>query len=285
MKRQLKYLARRLLPQSLVQLIKAMYARDFNRSNLPPVALAEMDGFIRCTVGDLRPFDAPFDCKSELVHYASTDEGRSEFAEIARYSRRGGLLFDIGAHTGLMSALFCAGNPANRAICIEPSPALQRRIEAMRILGNFGERLRIEPVAIGEKPGQLTMLVDPVVGFVQTQRFDHSMWGEPQELEVQVESIPSLAARLGIVPDFIKIDIEGYEYEAVQGAIAFFREHRPVLFFELHLNYLEERRLSPKHLVKMLSECGYMFRSYADRELSAHSIYDSPLANVRFICQ
>jgi len=51
---------------------------------------------------------------------------------------------------------------------------------------------------------------------------------------------------------------------------------------ELHLNYLEERKLSPKTLVHALVECGYSFFTYGGAPLRAKELYDSPLQGIRF---
>ena len=80
---------------------------------------------------------------------------------------------------------------------------------------------RVEPVAIGRTHARLEMLVDPGGGYVQVQRFEHSMWDAPQKIEVDIESLPEASARLGVIPDFIKLDIESYEYEAIDGARSF----------------------------------------------------------------
>ncbi len=285
MKRQLKQLARSIVPGPLLQRIKAMYVRKTQGEDFPAMRLEEKGDAIRCTLEGLQPFVVPGDCKSDLVLFTETHEGRSEVAGIARLARRGGVLFDVGAHTGLMSAVFCAAHPENRTICFEPSPMLQGRLEAMRALGHLETRMQIEPIAIGEKPSTLTMLVDPVGGFVQSQRFEHSMWAEPQEIQVRVESIADCVKRLGVSPDFIKIDIEGFEYEAVKGSLEYLAARKPVLLFELHLNYLEQRQLSARTLVEMLAGCGYSFFEYSGRPVRAKDLYDSPMASVRFYCE
>ena len=80
-----------------------------------------------------------------------------------------------------------------------------------------------------------------------------------------------------MIPNFIKIDIEGYEYEAIRGSAAFLSQHRPAIFLELHLNYLEERSLSPRSVIELLEQCGYSFFSYGGAPLKAAEIYGTPL--------
>ena len=285
MKRTIKSLAKTLLPGPVLRRIRDCLFRTSLDEKFPAVNLEYLPNSIRCHIDDIPPFDLPNACKQELVEITSRNEYLSELYGIARLSKRGGQLFDVGAHAGIVSALFCAANPQNHTVCFEPSPSLCSRLEEIREIGNLQDRMLIEPIAIGAQSSEMTMLVDPIGGFVQSKRFDHSMWGEPTEITVSVETIPQCVERLGISPDFIKIDIEGYEFEAVQGAMDYLRERRPVLFFELHLDYLEQRHIAPRKVVQMLVDCGYSFYCYPGQVLRPQDLYDSLANVVRFYCE
>ncbi len=240
--------------------------------------LDESPSAIVCNVDDAFSFSAPILCKADLTHYATSFEGRAEFAAIAQMARDpGGVLFDIGAHCGLISTLWCAANPGNRVFSFEPSPALNQRLAEIRELNQFGERMNVNQIGIGEANGTAAMLMDPVGGFVQSRHFDHTMWSAPESIDVAIESIDGASARLKVVPDFIKIDVEGYEYEAIKGSLSFLSRHRPTIFLELHLNYLEQRKLSPKSVVEFLQQCGYSFFTYGGAEVKAADVHGSPL--------
>ncbi|HYJ04283.1 MAG TPA: FkbM family methyltransferase [Chthoniobacterales bacterium] len=241
-------------------------------------ALEESPTAIVCRIDDATSFSAPIACKNDLAHYTTSFEGRAEFAALFEAaSGPGGVLFDIGAHCGLISTLWCAAKPGNRVFSFEPSPALVERVAGIRDLNQFEDRMNVNQVGIGESNGTAEMLMDPVGGFVQSRHFENTMWSAPESIEVAIESIESASIRLGIIPNFIKMDIEGYEYEAIQGAASFLSQHRPALFLELHLNYLEERKLSPKTVVELLQQCGYSFFTYAGTQLKADDVYGTPL--------
>ena len=138
--------------------------------------------------------------------------------------------------------------------------------------------MNINQIGIGESNGTAGMLMDPASGFVQSRHFDHTMWSVPESIEVAIESIEAASVRLKVIPDFIKLDIEGYEYEAIKGSASFLSQHRPAIFLELHLNYLEQRKLSPKTVVERLQQCGYSFFTYGGTELKEADVYGAPLA-------
>jgi FkbM family methyltransferase len=285
MRRFFKRLLHRAVPYWLVVRIRDHVIQRLNAGPVMEIKIETGADSLRCHVADHYSFLTPLDCQFELEYHTETQEGRAELSGIAEGALRGGILFDIGAHAGLISAIFCAARPGNTVYSFEPSPQSQKRLALMRDLNGFGPRMQIEPVAIGREHATLEMLVDPGGAQVQVQRFEHSMWDAPERIEVNVESLPEAAARLGVIPDFIKLDIESYEYEAIDGARDFLAEHRPELFIELHLNYLEERKLVPRTLVKMLVECGYQFFTYGGMALKPSELYDSPLQGIRFVAR
>ena len=269
----------RFLPESFRHRAKEHFLRQSITGVTTRIELDESPSGLVCRIDDTFSFFAPLAAKNDLRHYATSPEGRAEFGALARVARdTGGVLFDIGAHCGLVSALWCAARPDNRAFSFEPSPSLSRRLSEIRELNQFGERMTLNQVGIGAVNGTAAMLMDPVGGFVQSRHFDHTMWSAPQSIEVPIETIQAAAERLNAIPNCVKIDIEGYEYEAIKGSSEFLALHRPVLFLELHLNYLEQRKLGARDVVELLQECGYAFFTYGGTELRASDVYESPLA-------
>ena len=276
----------RLLPESVRQRAKRHFLGQSISAVENRIELAESPSSVVCRIDDCISFSAPIACKNDLQHYATSLEGRAEFVALSRAAARaGGVLFDIGAHCGLISALWCAAKSGNRAFSFEPSPMLAQRVAEIRDLNQFGDRMDVNQVGIGEGNGTADMVMDPVGGFVQSRHFDHTMWSTPESIEIAIESIEAASARLQVIPNFIKIDIEGYEYEAIRGSAAFLSQHRPGIFLELHLNYLEERNLSPQSVVELLEQCGYSFFSYAGTQLKAAEIHGTPLGIAHIVAR
>jgi FkbM family methyltransferase len=283
MKRFLKTHLSRFIPSDLRSSVKNRMTAKFVAPVTAKIKVERVSAGLNCRIDNDISFLAPADCNDELFNLANTTQGRAEFDSVARGARDGGVLFDIGAHSGLISALFCAAGSSNRVFSFEPSPLLAKRLVAIRDLNQFGERMQIEQCGIGEKDAVVEMALDPIGGFVQAQHFDHSMWGAPQPFRVKLESIAQASARLGVIPNFLKIDIEGYEFEAIKGSQEFIALHKPTIFLELHLNYLDERRLSARSIVTMLLDAGYAFYTSDGVKLKPAEIHDSPLPIVRII--
>jgi FkbM family methyltransferase len=285
MNRFLKQHFRRFLPEGLRGRLKRRLQQRFADPVDRIVVVEETDGALRCTVDNRWSFLAPPACRQELLHYTTTSEGRGELYGIANLASRGGLLFDVGAHSGFISALFCAAHPQNQVVSFEPSPVLSERLSTIRALNSLEERMRIEKVAIGDRSGTMSMLLDPAGGFIQVQRFEHSMLATPQSVDVRMETLADAATRLVAVPQFVKLDIESYEFEAIHGSIEFLSRYKPAIFLELHLNYLEERHLSPRAVVETLERCGYQFYTWDGSRLSPKEIHDCPLSTIHLVAR
>ena len=99
----------RFLPESVRQRAKGHFLRQSIGAVGNRFTLEETPSALVCRIDDAISFSAPIACKNDLAHYATSFEGRAEFAALSQTAAGpGGVLFDIGAHCGLISALWCA---------------------------------------------------------------------------------------------------------------------------------------------------------------------------------
>jgi FkbM family methyltransferase len=137
------------------------------------------------------------------------------------FVRPGDLVFDVGAHVGDRVASF--RRLGARIVAVEPQEAMVR---ALRLLYGRSKAVAIEKVAVGREAGRTCMLINadnPTVSsvspaFVEAARgapgWETQRWSET--VEVEVTTLDALIAKHG-VPAFIKLDVEGFEAEALCG--------------------------------------------------------------------
>jgi FkbM family methyltransferase len=150
---------------------------------------------------------------------------RERSAALARHYGRfvaaGDLVFDIGSHVGDRVAAF--RRLGARIVAVEPQPALAR---TLRLIHGRDRAVAVEAAAVGRRAGSIALslnLDNPTVStaspeFIAAAQdapgWEGQRWS--RTVEVPMTTLDALIARHG-VPRFIKIDVEGYEAEALAG--------------------------------------------------------------------
>ena len=155
------------------------------------------------------------------VYYGRNSHSAEKDRLYAQFVKRGDLVFDVGAHVGDRVASF--RRLGARVVAIEPQPALAF---TLKTLYGRDRNVTIESKAVGRSPGTLEMLINvdnPTVStassaFVdaakRAQGWEGQVW--EKSIVVPVTTLDALIETHG-VPAFMKIDVEGFEAEALAG--------------------------------------------------------------------
>ena len=143
------------------------------------------------------------------------------------FIRPGTIAIECGAHHGAQSILLSrwVGN-GGKVIVIEPMP------ENLAILKKNIELNSLENVVVIEKAA------GPSCGFVSMKRSSNSAVSTKSDnsvntIQVEFVTLDEISKELGVIPTFIKIDIEGFEYKLLQGSREIL-SHNPGIFLEVH---------------------------------------------------
>lgn len=161
---------------------------------------------------------------------------------------------DVGANVGGITFYLAASSGATgRVLAFEPAPNTFARL--CRNIGLNPELTdRVVPVQAGlaERPGELRLVEDQTVP-------GNAALFEAGGVRVPVATLDHAVADYALARvDFVKIDVEGMEYEVLRGAVASLKTFMPVLYFET-MTHHETVRGSPQFALieQLLIPMGY----------------------------
>jgi membrane glycosyltransferase len=192
--------------------LRALGLPALDPARLSPRGATRMPAGVRAARGVLR---------SLRIYYGDRRRRAAMDRLYATFLEPGDLVFDVGAHVGDRIAAF--RRLGARVVAVEPQPLL---VKTLKLLYGRDRSVAIEPSAVGRDAGELVLelnLDNPTVStasrdFIGAARgapeWRHEQWVD--RVAVPVTTLDALIARHGM-PAFIKIDVEGFEAEALAG--------------------------------------------------------------------
>jgi FkbM family methyltransferase len=146
---------------------------------------------------------------------------------IRRFLTEDAFAVDVGANVGPLTLLMAKIVRSGKVIAIEPGPPICERLKRnLRLNPDLEKNVRVFQVGLADKAGSLMWSED------QNNRGNAGLLdsvGSP----VEVVTLDSIIASIGTERlDFIKIDVEGMEYEVIIGASDSIRKYRPIIYYE-----------------------------------------------------
>lgn len=180
---------------------------------------------------------------------------RAEFDDFISLCTPGMRFIDIGAHHGFytLAALHYGGAEA-RAIAVEASHVAALVLQKNIAMNHLQSRVEQLNLALGDKDGSVLMLSTGPFGG------DYMViptCARADATAVKQRSLDSIVHEMRFAPTHIKIDVEGYEPEVVDGAIGTLERYRPIISFELHGSILRMRKIDPLQVLFRLRRAGY----------------------------
>jgi len=182
-------------------------------------------------------------------NYIDGNTDQEMMSSIVGNNASGKIIFDVGAFIGASSLVFSKlVGEKGRVVAFEPNPYNLRRIEKnLQKNISYGKNVVVFPIALSDNNNKTKMLLSKEIdnGYSSTSRLEgsHSTIRNLdlpegfEDVEVEVKTLDTFVAEENILPDILKIDIEGAEYDFLLGAAETIKKIHPTFYIELHSQY------------------------------------------------
>lgn len=159
-------------------------------------------------------------------------------------------IVDVGAYIGYTTKAFIETFPNARVVAIEPiKESFEQLTKEMRKFNN----VELHCVAAGPRKGKLT-LSSPHEELTSVPLSGMSAVYGRGHMKRTVEMLP--LTDIVDSADLIKIHVQGYVREVIEGAMPIIEKHHPVLVIEGHIDIEDVVALLPKY--KYETDVGWM---------------------------
>ena len=159
-------------------------------------------------------------------------------------------VFDIGSYTGVYSLVAAKSNNKLKVSAFEPNPdlfsALEKNLKINRIIN-----VKSEQVALDKQPGEAYLYLNhdihtSIGSLIQSSTSGKKILVKKTTLDIYCESYSINNI------DLIKIDVEGFETNILQGGLSIIKKSSPIILMESLTQETLEKQF------ELLSELGYL---------------------------
>ena len=193
------------------------------------------------------------------MRYFPSNYESENFSFLKSNTSNGSVVLDLGAHIGLFSGIAAkiVGN-SGKVFAFEPAPSTWKVLQNTVAI-NHAEKV-IEPVnqAMGNEVGNITFFVsdnevdnsNSLVSYMNDRKL--------KGIDVAVNSIDNFVKEKKLPKvDFIKIDVEGAEYDSLRGGTHVFKTLRPAFILAIHPEPIKKKGDKLEDIYDLLTNLQY----------------------------
>jgi FkbM family methyltransferase len=187
--------------------------------------------------------------------------GRDYDAPVAAFLRErvkpGAVCVDVGANVGVYVLQFAHWSaPSGRVVAFEPNPGARAVLENHILFNGLGGRVTVVPAAVSSSAGIATLYAAGADGTSRLNEPHDEMVGRALALNVTTVTLDEYCARARVSPDWLFMDIEGFEIVALEGARSLIESRGAALgiVVEMHPNAWASAGTERAQLERLLKE-------------------------------
>jgi FkbM family methyltransferase len=183
--------------------------------------------------------------------YHGRHREKSTMLRFREFIRPTDTVIEVGGHIGYISLYFARCASKGTVHVFEPGANNLRYLEK-NIQGT--KNIHLHKVAAGDVQGNQFFYMDPITGQNNTLLKDYNVFKKNrsnsgdkkavlEETTVEVVRLDDFAKKHSIVPNFVKIDTEGFELNVLKGMTDILKTIKPIIMIEVTENHSEVTNL------------------------------------------
>lgn len=159
--------------------------------------------------------------------------------------KEGDVVIEVGGHVGYISLYFSSLVAGGKVYVFEPGPNnlpyirnnLRTKENIVLLEQGVGSCKATFPFYIENLTGQNNSFVKDFSRFKENKEnaFVHQV--STGEVMIEVVKLDDFVSQNSLIPNFIKVDVEGFEFEVVKGMLNILNIFQPMLMIEIQDNY------------------------------------------------
>jgi FkbM family methyltransferase len=189
--------------------------------------------------------------------------GKDYDAPVAAFLRErvkpGAVCVDVGANVGVYVLQFANwSGPSGRVVAFEPNPGARAVLEKHVRLNDLAGRVTIVPAAVSASAGSAVLYAADADGMSRLNEPNDAIAGRVREVNVRTVTLDEYCEDSRVSPDWLFIDIEGFEIAALEGARKLIRSRGGDMgiVVEMHPNVWHSAGTDRGQLERLLAELG-----------------------------
>jgi len=196
---------------------------------------------------------------TRYINYFPSGYEEENFNFLRQNVHEGDIVLDIGAHIGLFAA--CAATltgSKGKVYAFEPSADTNDLLTKTISINHFENIIEPHKEAMGAVSGKTTFYVSDVKGDNSNSLVSYKADRPLQGMQVDMISIDDFVKNRKLLSlAFIKIDVEGAEYDTLCGAVNTFKNLRPACIVAIHPEPIAAKGDSLDKIYDLITGCNY----------------------------
>jgi FkbM family methyltransferase len=252
-------------------LTKADYSRDIWKihqrlfeysqfaadTNVAAIEINREGVVFRLSEPQLRLWCTPQDARHVAIASLNFRKYESqEIRAVLRLAKACSVFFDIGANVGFYSIALSQRFPDSQIIAFEPIEATYKELQRNLVLNGIANVTALN-IGLSDCARNIPFYFDPTVSGAASAAPLGPEFADTSTLTCAVETLDSFVDRTGILPDFIKCDVEGGELPVFLGASKMFERSKPIVFTEMLRKWAKRFGYHPNDIIALFRNIGY----------------------------